>query len=64
MNRTKSMDELSAEAKQVLAKLEHLWQDEGVEQLEIFLDPGVYDVLAEIKATSLDFIAEVASLSS
>ena len=60
---TDTMNEISAEARQVLAQLQLLWQDEGVEQLEIFLDPDIYSVLTEIKETSLEFIAKVAALA-
>ena len=60
---TDIIDQLSEEAKAVLAKLEILWQDEGVVQLELFLDPAIYVVLKEIRETSMDFIARVAALS-
>ncbi|MCO6450365.1 MAG: hypothetical protein J5I90_06195 [Caldilineales bacterium] len=53
---------LITEAKAVQQKLQQLWADEGVEQLEIFLDPGIFTVLAEIKKVSLDFIGRVAEL--
>jgi len=56
------LDNLVAEAKAVYERLEALWADEGVDQLQIFLDPKTYAVLAEIKATSMDFIARVAGL--
>jgi hypothetical protein len=56
------LDSLIAEAKAVQERLEALWADEGVDQLQIFLDPKTYAVLAEIKAVSMDFIARVAGL--
>ncbi len=56
------LDNLAAEAKAVHERLEALWADEGVDQLQIFLDPKTYAVLAEIKAVSMDFIARVAGL--
>jgi hypothetical protein len=55
--------EIAAAAKAVQAKLEALWADEGVDQLQIFLDPGTYSVLAEIRKISLDFIQGVVDLS-
>ncbi|NUQ38119.1 MAG: hypothetical protein HUU23_10030 [Caldilineales bacterium] len=55
--------QLAAEAQAVLAKLQELWADEGVDQLAIFLDPGIISVLAEIKSTSLEFAAKIAALS-
>lgn len=60
---TPSLPDLSAEARAVLAQLEKLWADEGVDQLQIFLDPGTAAVLAEIKQLSLDFIQRLASLA-
>ncbi len=51
---------LAQEARQLYAKLETLWADEGVEQLNIFLDPEITQVLDEIKRLSMDFIAKVA----
>ncbi len=59
---TFDLDSLVAEAKAVHERLEALWADEGVDQLQIFLDPKTYAVLAEIKAVSMDFIARVAGL--
>ncbi|MDW8270667.1 MAG: hypothetical protein RMN24_16025, partial [Anaerolineae bacterium] len=56
------LDSLVAEAQTVHERLEALWADEGVDQLQIFLDPKTYAVLAEIKAVSMDFIARVAGL--
>jgi len=55
--------EIAAAAKAVQAKLEALWADEGVDQLQIFLDPGTYSVLAEIRKISMDFIQRVVDLS-
>lgn len=55
--------EITAEAKIVRQKLEELWADEGVEQLEIFLDPGIHTVLIEIKQLTLDFVGRLAALS-
>ena len=52
--------QLAQEAQSLKAKLETLWADEGVAQLNIFLDPEITDVLAEIKQISLDFIDKVA----
>ncbi|MCX7854076.1 MAG: hypothetical protein N2383_15015 [Caldilineales bacterium] len=56
------LDSLVAEAQTVHERLEALWADEGVDQLQIFLDPKTYAVLAEIKAVSMAFIARVAGL--
>lgn len=58
------MLELAAEARTVQAKLEQLWADEGVEQLTIFLDPEIVVVLEEIKQVSMDFVEQIAALSS
>ena len=52
--------QLAQEARQVHAKLAALWDDEGVAQLNIFLDPEITQVLDEIKRISMDFIAKVA----
>ncbi len=54
---------LAEEAKTLHARLQELWADEGVDQLGIFLDPEITDVLEEIKRLSLDFIARVAQLA-
>jgi hypothetical protein len=58
------LEHLMAEAKAVHKRLEALWADEGVDQLQIFLDPKTYAVLAEIKTVSMDFIARVAGLQT
>ncbi|NOX61556.1 MAG: hypothetical protein GXP42_06370 [Chloroflexi bacterium] len=55
---------LATEAKALYEKLEALWADEGVEQLEIFLDPDIVSVLAEIKELSLDFVRRVAEMDT
>lgn len=64
MSQTMSISaaEIAAEAKAVQARLEALWADEGVDQLQIFLDPGTYSVLAEIRQISMDFIRRVVDL--
>lgn len=56
------LTELVAEAKTVQSQLERLWTDEGVDQLQIFLDPGTASILAEIKEVSLAFVRRIASL--
>ena len=53
---------LAQEAKALHARLETLWADDGVEQLDIFLDPEITDVLKEIRRLSMEFIAKVARL--
>ena len=57
------LTQLIEEAKTLQAKLEALWADEGVEQLDIFLDPEITDVLKEIKRLSMAFIDKVAQLN-
>jgi len=57
-----NLDQLIAEAKRVHAQLETLWADEGVQQLDIFIDPEITDVLKEIKRLSMDFINKVAHI--
>ena len=52
--------QLAHEARELKAKLEALWADEGVDQLSIFLDPEIIEVLDEIKRLSLDFVTKVA----
>lgn len=54
---------LSAEAQAIKARLDHLWADEGVNQLSIFLDPDIITVLDEIKQLTTDFVAKIADLS-
>ncbi len=56
------LTQLVEEAKAIHARLETLWADEGVEQLDIFLDPEITDVLKEIQRLSLEFIGKVAQL--
>lgn len=58
------LSDLVAQARAVQAKLDKLWADEGVDQLQIFLDPGTAAVLAEIKQLSMTFIQHVAQLDS
>lgn len=60
---TPSLSDLRAEALVVQTQLEKLWADEGVDQLQIFLDPGTAAVLAEIKQLSMDFIHRLANLA-
>jgi hypothetical protein len=64
MSQSQTMPELAAQARAVQTKLERLWADEGVEQLSIFLDPEIVIVLEEIKQVSMDFIDQIADLSS
>lgn len=49
------------DAQTTQSKLRALWADEGVEQLEIFLDPGISEVLVEIKRVTMDFIDRLAA---
>ncbi len=58
---TQSPTDLAREARELYARLEALWADEGVAQLSIFLDPEITQVLEEIKQLSMDFIARVAN---
>lgn len=58
-----TLSELSAEARALQTQLEQLWADEGVDQLQIFLDPGTAAVLDEIKQLSLGFIQRLAALA-
>ena len=60
MTSTQSLNQLAQEAQELKAKLEALWADEGVEQLHIFIDPEITQVLDEIRQLSMDFIAKVA----
>jgi hypothetical protein len=60
---TPTLSDLSAQARLLHAQLEKLWADEGVDQLQIFLDPGTAAVLAEIKQLSMDFIQHLAALT-
>ena len=64
MNQSTDFSQLNEDARNVLARLEALWADEGVDQLSIFLDPDITEVLAEIKQLSLDFVRRVAELTS
>ncbi len=54
------INQLAQEARALTEKLDALWADEGVEQLHIFLDPEITNVLDEIKRLSMDFIRQVA----
>ncbi len=62
MTQSQESQALSQEARELYARLQALWQDEGVEQLSIFLDPEIVQVLDEIKRLSMDFIAKVAGI--
>ena len=48
-----TLQQAAQRAREVKAQLENLWADEGVAQLEIFLDPDIIDVLREIKKAAL-----------
>jgi len=52
--------QLAQEARKLKTQLESLWADEGVEQLHIFLDPEITEVLDKIKQLSMDFVSKVA----
>jgi HPt (histidine-containing phosphotransfer) domain-containing protein len=58
-----TLTQLAQEARQLQSKLAALWADEGVDQLHIFLDPEITDVLDEIKQLSMDFVTKVAQSS-
>ncbi len=62
MTQSQEPQALSQEARELYARLQALWADEGVEQLSIFLDPEIVQVLEEIKRLSMDFIAKVAGI--
>ncbi len=62
MTQSQESQALSQEARELYARLQSLWADEGVEQLSIFLDPEIVQVLDEIKRLSMDFIAKVAGI--
>jgi len=57
---TTDITQLARQARELKAKLESLWADEGVEQLNIFIDPETTDILTDIKQLSMDFITQVA----
>lgn len=57
---TSDITQLARQAQDLKAELETLWADEGVEQLNIFIDPEITEVLVKIKQLSMDFIAKVA----
>lgn len=59
-----TLSDLILKARSLQSQLEQLWADEGVDQLQIFLDPGTAAVLAEIKELSMAFIQQVAALDS
>ncbi len=60
MTSSTDITQLAREAQALKEKLDALWADEGVDQLNIFLDPEITEVLEEIKRLSMDFIAKVA----
>lgn len=60
MTSSTDLPQLAREAQALKTKLEALWADEGVDQLHIFLDPEITDVLDEIKQLSMDFVTKVA----
>ena len=60
MTSSTDLPQLTREAQALKTKLEALWADEGVDQLHIFLDPEITDVLDEIKQLSMDFVTKVA----
>ncbi len=60
MTSSTDITQLAREASELKARLESLWADEGVEQLHIFLDPEITEVLDKIKQLSMEFISKVA----
>lgn len=64
MSQSQTIPQLAVQARSVHAQLDKLWADEGVEQLSIFLDPEIVVVLEEIKQVSMNFIDQIAALST
>ena len=60
MTPSTDITQLAREARELKTRLEALWADEGVDQLSIFLDPEITEVLDKIKQLSLDFVTKVA----
>ncbi len=55
---------LAEEAEQLRKKFEHYWSPDGenVSQLEIFIDPDLYQYIHQMYTETQDFLARVAAL--
>lgn len=61
------LDALALEAQQLAANLEYYWQEEGVSELGIFIDPDLYQYLDKLYHESRAFAErchELADLAS
>ncbi len=56
------LNDLAAEANVFDSKVDHYWNGEGVNQLEIFIDPDLYQYIRRWYDESRAFAQRVASL--
>ena len=42
------LDQIAGEATQLVKNLEYYWDEEGVSQLSIFIDPDLYQFIAKL----------------
>ena len=58
----RQLNELAAEAKALDDKIDHYWHGEGISQLEIFIDPDLYQYIRRWYDESRAFAQRVAGL--
>lgn len=56
------LNELAAEANALDSKIDHYWHGEGISQLEIFIDPDLYQYIRRWYDESRAFAQRVANL--
>jgi hypothetical protein len=58
------LEQLAADARQHADLLRRYWDDEGVHQLGIFIDPDLYQYVEKLYYEALAFAARVEGLAS
>ena len=58
----KQLDALAAEASTLVKNLDYYWNDEGVSELGIFIDPDLYQYLEKLYHESLAFATRCQNL--
>lgn len=62
-NHAEQIPQIAADARQLVANLRYYWDDEGVHQLGMFIDPDLYQYVEKMYLESLAFAERCASLA-
>lgn len=58
------LDQIAAEATQLVKNLEYYWDEEGLSQLSIFIDPDLYQFLDKLYHEAHDFATRCRELET